>query len=180
MSHIYSRASVVLIWLGIDIDEGKAEMACKCMQLLIDAHPKLKDIQADDFDGVGQNTTEMNSFLGISCQVSDDIHCFLGIPLLYSPEFDALVDLLLKNSWFSRAWTWQESFVAKEREFFFGSRSWSGKSMVAAWLVILRLKDFWETDDYLFNEKTMRQGSRCQTRSDTSERNVHQIRHLIL
>ena len=117
MDHIYRRASVVLIWLGEDIDEEKADKACQCIQLLMDAHPRLKDIRADVINGVGKNDTEWNSFLGISRQSSDDVHRSLGIPLLHSPEFDALEEVLLRNSWFSRAWTWQESFVAKERKF---------------------------------------------------------------
>lgn len=151
MGEIYRRASTVLIWLGEDVnDEGKTDQACSCMNLLNDASPKLKGIRTNEFEGLPGNTTQMNSFFGITRQSSDEVHGDLGIPLLHSPEFDALIDLL-KNPWFSRAWTWQESFLAKERRFFCGSWSWSGKFLTQVCLVLVGITAVCGNDDYLIN-----------------------------
>lgn len=137
MGQIYRKASTILIWFGENDDDGKTAKACSCMNLLKQAYPKLKDVRSDDFKGL-PNTTQQNSFLGITRESPDDVHRDLGIPLLGSPEFTALMDLL-KAPWFSRAWTWQESFLAKERRFFRGSWSWSGQFMMEVCLVLCGL-----------------------------------------
>lgn len=137
MGQIYRKASTVLIWLGENDDVGRTERACSCMNLLKQAYPKVKDVRTKSFKGL-PNTEQHNSFLGITRDSPDNIHRDLGIPLLGSPEFSALIDLL-KSPWFSRAWTWQESFLAKERRFFRGSWSWSGRFMMEVCLVLCGL-----------------------------------------
>ena len=94
MGQIYRRASTVLIWLGEDVDNAKTDQACSCMNSLKSARPKLKEIAVGEFEGLSENTTQVNSFLGIKRQSSDDVHQGIGIPLLGSPAFDALLDLL--------------------------------------------------------------------------------------
>lgn len=147
MGQIYRKASTVLIWLGGNDDDGKTEKAYNCMNLLKQAYPKLKDVRIDNFKGL-PNTTQQNSFLGITRESPDDVHRDLGIPLRGSPEFFALIDLL-KASWFSRAWTWQESFLAKERKFFHGSWSWSGRFMMEVCLVLCGLNSVSGNDNDL-------------------------------
>ena len=151
MGQIYRKASTVLIWLGEDVDGSKTEQACKCMNILKDARPRLKEIQISEFEGLSENTTQVNSFLGVARRSPDDVHRDLGIPLLNSPGFEALLDLL-KNPWFSRAWTWQESFLAKKRIFFRGSWSWSGQLLIEVCLILGELSSVCGYKDSLLNE----------------------------
>ena len=137
MGRIYRKASTVLIWLGGDVDEGKTEQACTCMNLLQQVFPKLEEARFNDLNGL-PNTTPNNYLLEITRQSPDLFHRDSGIPILSSPEFDALIDLL-KNPWFSRAWTWQESFLAKESTFFRGSWSWSSQCLMEVCSVLCRL-----------------------------------------
>ena len=114
MGRIYRAATTVLVWLGEEPDEWKIERPCSCMNLLKDAFPRREELQHGKFTGLHKNASELNSFLGITRPSPDDIHSALGIPLLVSPEFEALWKLF-DNSWFSRAWTWQESLdMARE------------------------------------------------------------------
>ena len=122
MGQIYRKASTVLIWLGEELDEGKTKKAYHCMSLLEQAMPKLTDPYNN---GIPKEKT---NFVGLTRPMPGTVHRDLGIPFLGSPEFDALIDLL-KNPWFFRAWTWQESFLAKESRFFRGSSSWPGEGM---------------------------------------------------
>ena len=151
MGQIYRKASTVLIWLGEDADGSKTEQACKCMNLLKDARPTLKKLRISEFEGLSENTTQVNSFLGVTRRSPDDVHRDLGIPLLSSPSFEALLDLL-KNPWFSRAWTWQESFLAKKRIFFRGSWSWSGQLLIEVCLILGELSSVCGYKDSLLNE----------------------------
>ena len=151
MGQIYRKASAVLIWLGEDVDGSKTEQACKCMNLLRDARPRLKKLRISEFEGLSENTTKVNSFLGVTRRSPDDVHRDLGIPLLSSPDFEALMDLL-KNSWFSRAWTWQESFLAKKRIFFRGLWSWSGQLLIEVCLIFGELSSVCGYKDSLLNK----------------------------
>ena len=137
MGRIYRKASAVLIWLGGDVDEGKTGQACICMNLLQQVFPKLEEARFNDLNGL-PNTTLNNYFLGVTRQSPDIVHRVLGIPVLGSPKFDALIKLL-KNPWFSRAWTWQESFLAKESTFFRGPWSWSSEFLMEVCLVFCNL-----------------------------------------
>lgn len=151
MGQIYQKASTVLIWLGEDVDGSKTDQAYKCMNLLRDARPRLKKIRISEFDGLSENTTKVNSFLGVKRRSPDDVHRDLGIPLVNSPGFEALLDLL-KNPWFSRAWTWQESFLAKKRIFFRGKWSWSGQLLIEVCLILGELSSVCGYKDSLLNE----------------------------
>ena len=150
MGQIYLKASTVLIWLGEDVDGSKTDQACKCMNLLRDARPRLKEIRISEFDGLSENTTKVNSFLGVNRRSPDDVHRDLGIPFPNSPGFEALLDLL-KNPWFSRAWTWQESFLARKRIFFRGSWSWSGQLLIEICLILGELSSVCGYKDILLN-----------------------------
>ena len=151
MGQIYRKASTVLIWLGEDVDGSKTEEACKCMNLLKDARPRLKKLRVSEFEGLSENTTKVNSFLGVRRRSPDDLHRDLDIPLLKSSGFEALLDLL-KNPWFSRAWTWQESFLANKRMFFRGSWSWSGQLLIEVCLILGELSSVCGYKDSLLNE----------------------------
>ena len=151
MGQIYRKASTVLIWLGEEADGSKTEQACTCMNLLKGARPRLEKTRISEFEGLSENTIEMNSFLGVARRSPDDVHRDLGIPLLSSPGFEALLDLF-KNPWFSRAWTWQESFLAKKRIFFRGSWSWPGQLLIEVCLILGELSSVCGYKDSLLNE----------------------------
>ena len=151
MGQIYRKASTVLIWLGEDVDGSKTAQACKCMNLLKDARPRLKKLRISEFEGLSENTTQVNAFLGVKRRSPDDLHRDLDIPLLKSPGFDALLDLL-KNPWFSRAWTWQESFLANKRIFSRGSWSWSSQLLIEICLILGELSSVCGYKDSLLNE----------------------------
>ena len=151
MGQIYRKASAVLIWLGEDVNGSKTEQACKCMNLLKNGRPRLKKLRMSEFEGLSENTTQVNSFLGVTRRSPDDLHRDLEIPLLSSPGFEALLDLL-KNPWFSRAWTWQESFLAKKRTFFRGSWSWCGQLLIEVCLILGELSSVCGYKDSLLNE----------------------------
>ena len=136
MGRIYRKASALLIWLGKDAVEGKTEQACHCMNLLEQALPKMEEAHYNDFNGLPKRLNHY--FARIEGPSPDIVHRDFGIPVFGSPEFDALIDML-KNPWFFRAWTWQESFLAKESIFFRGSRSWSGQFMRTVCLVLCNL-----------------------------------------
>ena len=94
------------------------------MSLLEQATPKMEEACNNDVNGLPKRLNHY--FVRINSPSPDIVHRDLGIPVLGSPEFDALIDLL-KDPWFFRAWTWQENFLAKESKFFRGSWSWSGQ-----------------------------------------------------
>ena len=144
MGRIYRKASAVLIWLGEDVDEGKTEQACHCMNLLEQALPKMEEAHNNDFNGLPKRLNHY--FVEIKAPSPDIVHRDLGIPFLGSPEFDALIDLL-KNPWFFRAWTWQENFLAKESIFFRGSWSWSGQFMRTVCLILCNLNSAYGNND---------------------------------
>ena len=151
MGKIYRSASTVLIWLGEDPKEGKTAQACTCMNLLNSASPRVNALQDNKLEGLPESTTEVDSFLGITRRSSDDVHGELGIPLLGSSQFDALMELL-KNSWFSRAWTWQESFLARKRVFHCSSWSWSTVLLTEVYLVLRGLSQICGNKSYLPDE----------------------------
>ena len=182
MGQVYRKASAVLIWLGEDVDGSKTEKACKCMNLLKDARPRLEKLRISEFEGLSKNTSQMNSLLGVTRPSPDDVHRDLGLPLLSSPGFEALLDLL-KNPWFSRAWTWQESFLAKKRLFFRGSWSWSGQLLIEVCLILGKLSSVCGYKDSLlyeyFNVLPMIAGLDFWTRRDESTKRYLELPALL-
>ncbi len=151
MGKIYRSASTVLIWLRDDSDKGKTAQACTCMNLLYKASPRVDALRDSKLEGLPESTTKINSFLGITRRGSDDVHGELGIPLLGSPEFHALMELL-QNPWFSRAWTWQESFLARKRVFHCSPWSWSTELLTKVYLVLRGLSEICGNESYLPGE----------------------------
>ena len=114
MARIYSDASRVLIWLG-GLDENTAREAYHGLDLSIKLYARFRKMEGQaDWIMVRQAN-----------QALED-------PITRS-EFDALqsaggaLEILFKNSWFSRAWTFQESFLANARLFYFGSQIFQGQ-----------------------------------------------------
>ena len=108
------------------------------MDLIRKAYPKRDEILTRDNRGPPYDISQMPALLGIARPNAEDVHCQLGIPLLDSPEFAALQGLL-NNPGFFRAWIWQECFLAKERRFYLGPRTWSGDRMYTVCSILATL-----------------------------------------
>ena len=83
-----------------------------------------------------------------------------------SSEFQAVLDLL-RNPWFFRAWTWQESFLAKEAIFYYGDKSWDRISLTWVCLSIHRLRQLTGGREYgteYLTAMTMLTGERSMKR----------------
>lgn len=180
MDQIYRKASAVMIWLGEDPDDEKPRMACACMNHLVAALPRLDNEQDHRFEGLYKNTSDINSWLGITRRTTDDIYHELGLPLPNSPEWQALIELL-DNPWFTRAWTWQESFLAKERHFRRNAWSWPTALMQRAALALLKLDKITDNSNglRLWNVLPMVNGQDFWTRRSASDKTWLKLEKLL-
>ena len=180
MGEIYRKASAVLIWLGEDPDDEKPCMACACMNDLAAALPKLENIQDRQFEGLYKNKSDYNSWLGITRRTTNDIHEELGLLLPSSPEWQALLELL-DNPWFTRAWTWQESFLAKERRFHRNAWSWRTALIRRATLALLKLDEIcdYSNGSRLRNVLPMVNGQDIWTRRSESDKQWLKLEKLL-
>ncbi|KAG8528993.1 uncharacterized protein KY384_006682 [Bacidia gigantensis] len=128
MGHIYRNATNVLIWLGEHDDEKMLDKACTCMKLVNASFPKVQELEKGVHDGLPESKEKVNTFLGVTRRNSSDVHNDLGIPLCDSPEFEAFITWS-KNPWFLRAWTWQETFLARNRIYHCGTWHWTNLFM---------------------------------------------------
>lgn len=148
MGQIYRSATAVLIWLGDSLDKNESWMAIKCMKQLKEVDKKAEDILGWKSQQFIENDDQVNSWLGITRAGSTEVCERVGIAQLESPEFRAL-RALLNSPWFGRAWTWQESFLARKGTFHFGE--WV-VSDVTLRMVIIRLVELWRVsglDEFL-------------------------------
>ena len=95
MTEIYSRAELVLIWLGEEQESDKDGL-----QLML----KVRDLLGWSLESDGR--------------VNGDIQD-LGLPDIFDPRWDAVVNILTRQ-WFTRLWTVQELVVAHEAAFLCG------------------------------------------------------------
>ena len=133
MGTIYRQATRVLIWLGEEPNQSKVAGIDLCITRLNTKWPNLSkfpnklmgiiDLLPNEMENSGWRRTYHHDV--------DELHSSLGIPLLRSPEFQATLELL-RNPWFARAWTWQESFVARDRLFYRSGFSWPTEQMMLA------------------------------------------------
>lgn len=133
MSRIFAEAMRVLIWLGEEDDAAEVTAkAFACMDILIQrVYPRI-----DELDG--WQTVNRRTWDDMAIRNVEEISLHFNIPTPDSIEFTSL-DLLFQRSWFSRAWTFQESWVAKERTFHCGSYQIAGDDMLGAVLAAYRL-----------------------------------------
>jgi hypothetical protein len=80
-----------------------------------------------------------------------DVCGALNIPTADSPEFQAVLSLF-RNPWFSRAWTWQEAFLANEREFHYGELVTENFLLRKLFSVLIILPDVLNEEAYTPNE----------------------------
>lgn len=149
MGAVYRQASVVLIWLGEDPDVDNPSKIDSCMWKLHEAHDGLCALLEED---PGDLSPGLYQRLRAARDDPDELHQVLDIPLIESTEFQAFQELL-RNPWFVRAWTWQESFVAKERLFHYGDQAWSRQPIVRAVIAIFALRQSTGLDRYAYENK---------------------------
>ena len=110
MGDIYSTASEVLIWLGRENEFEDTTAALRMIDALrCCVTPRFSELQA--IENLGQFSNVEEEF---------------GIPDVRSQEFRALSGFL-NRPWFSRAWTFQESILARKRKFYIGDRTISSQ-----------------------------------------------------
>jgi len=142
MGRVYSQAAEVLVWLGEESALEDPKAAFECAQQLWDRLASC----FDDFETwrvqykPAEDIPDLTKVDNIVHDM-DAINRHFSIPPAGSPGYGAL-DRLLQLPWFTRAWTFQESFLAVGRRFVLGSRSMDGEMMmlVAETLIILGRK----------------------------------------
>ena len=143
MGRIFRQAARVLVWLKPEMADVDLTMA---LQLMYDLCALFKNPQ---YIALGK-TLSNGSFRGGS-ETSFDLCQQFGIASPISADFAAL-RRLANNSWFPRAWTSQESFLAREKIFHSGQGEdlkWGSIYLYAAFLV-LRVLYGHSTDGDLF------------------------------
>jgi Heterokaryon incompatibility protein (HET) len=138
MSRIYRSASCVLIWLG-EGEESDNELSCATIILLLERFWSRCN-ELEQWWNVGPVKPNL-------IRNMKEISTHFDIPLPDCEGIEA-IGRLLSNSWFYRAWTYQESFLAKERVFHFGSYAVEGILMVYVMAIFRGL--YKATDDARF------------------------------
>jgi hypothetical protein len=139
MGDLYRNAQQVLIWLGPANQLEDTELAFGCMNVLLER--------------IGPKADELNAWYGTGRFILDDarkkkntekISEHFGLPPADSTAFAELLKLF-SRPWFSRAWTFQESFLARKKLFHCGNCTITGNDMHTAWTYLCSL--YWCTDD---------------------------------
>ncbi|KAL8868332.1 MAG: hypothetical protein Q9174_005063 [Haloplaca sp. 1 TL-2023] len=142
MGRIYRQAECVLIWLGEEEEDTASAFAF--MRLLRD---RIK-LDQDETDWARDKARTQAYRDAVA-----DVHNRFNIPTVDSPEFAAL-QRLLGCTWFTRAWTFQEAYLAREKSFCRGSYYLSGDGM---WDVVRKLHYLYrctQLNAYLRNIRT--------------------------
>ena len=117
MGRIYHGAEIVVTWLG-PADE-QTEVAFRVIETLSRA-----SVDRDHSRGIHDPSVHLK---GINLSIDNEsLYARLGMPFIKSEEWAAYIELL-ERSWFRRAWTLQESYLAQRLVFYCGSFSmpWS-------------------------------------------------------
>jgi hypothetical protein len=123
MANIYSEASEVLIWLGLENEYEDTAAAFEFFQII-------KDDVRPRFNGFLRLTSETFT-TGVASQ--------LNLPGEDSRQTAALHDFFNNRPWFKRAWTFQESFLACKKSFHCGILQLSSEDMLFAIYTVRQL-----------------------------------------
>ncbi|KAL8692741.1 MAG: hypothetical protein Q9218_002300 [Villophora microphyllina] len=140
MSHIYRKASRVLVWLG-DEDENNEDTAkaFACMGLLqTRIVPRLDELRNWKDKAVAAPDEARNSKINASFR----------LPPTDSPHFVALGQLL-RRPWCTRAWTFQESLVAQVKSFICGNHQVDGDDIIHVAGALVHLYDCTKDKRYI-------------------------------
>ncbi|KAI4195968.1 MAG: hypothetical protein LQ350_006852 [Teloschistes chrysophthalmus] len=140
MTQIYRNASRVLIYLGEKSEiNGDTAKAFECIDLLVEkVGSRLNEIR----DCHGTATVKDNESL------ESQINIHFGLPSADSQDFTALARLF-SRPWFRRAWTFQESFVARDKQFHCRAYSISGDRIETVISVLWELYNATNNPRYL-------------------------------
>jgi hypothetical protein len=119
MGNIYQKASRVLVWLGEE--DSNTELAYSCLRAFVALKRSTILEQSKNQRGRGAERTEPR-------WTENEICKSLKLPLPNSAGFQAL-QALLERQWFSRAWVYQESSLARECWIVTGSHEIQGSSL---------------------------------------------------
>ena len=118
MSDIYRKASTVYVWLGHEDEYEDTRAFCEYGQILL-------QVVLPRFDELQQWRGDDEKF-----------HAEFKLPGVDSPGLKAFMDFLLKRPWSYRAWTFQESYLARDKEYFCGRLQISNITMNALFLMV--------------------------------------------
>jgi Heterokaryon incompatibility protein (HET) len=142
MDRIYRIASCVLIWLG----EGEeADMEATCSGIVLMARLWSRSKELKQWRQIGLLETDPN-------QTPAEVTMHFNIPSADSITFAAL-GRLWRGPWFYRVWTFQESFLAKQRLFYFGSHKVWGIVMACAISSLSALYDATSDERFLSSDR---------------------------
>ena len=162
MGRIYCQAAKVLVWLKPEITDEESNLA---LQFMKDLYASLRNPQTIDL--IETFLHELKSEKSTS---SADVCRQLGLPGPLSAEFAAL-HRLVRNSWFPRAWTSQESFLAREKVFFTGQNvdlEWDNRLFTMSFAALSTM-DIWSKDCALFPEAFKKAETKLETGDERSE-----------
>ncbi|KAI4197068.1 MAG: hypothetical protein LQ346_003101 [Caloplaca aetnensis] len=112
MGRIYKSSATVLIWLGQAEDE-EPMLVARCIETLCCLY------SSGRLEELGRDLTAPTTRFENVATIYDEINAVFDTPAGSSSLFQALTRFLT-SPWYSRAWTFQESFLAQERTFFYG------------------------------------------------------------
>ena len=136
MGRIYAGATTVLIWLG-EAGEDYSEQVVKGLGTVIELQ---KSGRIDELDHDPVTTTPSNED---GDSIYDPTNILFDTTAGPTTEVKALVEVFGRE-WFRRAWTFQESFLAKDRRVFLGSLEIEAKTLRVALLVLIKLYDHYD------------------------------------
>ncbi|KAI8217951.1 Heterokaryon incompatibility protein 6, OR allele [Colletotrichum sp. SAR 10_77] len=137
MRDVYSRASLVVVWLGLDEDNETAR-AMPLMEAIYHAcedQALSRGVEILSMAHFTIATEKMEGFAGVSISDIASAAQRVGLPKPDSKSWNAL-KWLLSRPWFTRVWCVQEIVLARSSRVYVGSHSfeWDRLGVTAAWL----------------------------------------------
>ncbi|KAK5039781.1 hypothetical protein LTS07_000276 [Exophiala sideris] len=176
MGDIYSKASK----LGDESEDEDTDIAVQCINLISQQiWPRLKELEEFENKSITYRLNDQQEWAEDSKKGYhfnepgprnvEEITAAFGIPLPESREI-ANMGRFWKRAWFHRAWTFQESHLARERIFFCGR--WEIPSLLLL-RVLVSLRVLWKStdDDRYLEPKELRILAMMKGRSSWSPQN---------
>ncbi|KAK1598860.1 heterokaryon incompatibility protein [Colletotrichum navitas] len=138
MREIYSRAATVLVWLGLDGDEGQAEWAIPLMESIHQACENHARARGVALLAMAHFTPATERLEGLAAVSIPDIAAIAERAGRAGPDPEgwAAIRWVLSRPWFTRVWCVQEIVLARASRVCVGSHSfdWVKLGVTAAWL----------------------------------------------
>ena len=146
MIDIFHEASCVLVWLGIDGQDDEKSSS---------AYQGLKIILENLWDQREELAKYLRSYSEDTSRNTEQIERYFILPS--ADELSALKGLF-ERPWFGRAWTYQESHLAREKEFFFDSYQVNGHDFDHVLLILVHVFQFTNDSRFLSHPITFKAG----------------------